>query len=486
MTKLYEYIDNQGGILSGELANYIVKTDNITPSAARKRVERLTSPIHRIKGLFADNQSFLYHSNNFESEEYFQKLEDSFKTSAKRCYSIIVAINYHYGIILKNELPNYSFSPVINIRGHQKCSTLFERLLNARVLCEYDADHYCLSSRFPDFETPDFRHFKAVQFSKSMVIDQFADWSRKIGLTSYNIRETNKEICGFQFAFAAPSYINGLVQYRDSSPKPGFVVADILLGNVSTSVEIDFFIQKISAIRASNPIQRIFPVLIIDSVDTDAFSKLKKNGILIATIHEIFGDNYSDLIQNLINTIVNAGAILKKDPESYIRLMDQLTKLVTGKTNNLRGDLFELAVGYYYGKLCQSLDIGRKIKIENEVKIREIDVLADFENEVRVIECKGYNYPIDDDYVNTYISDRIPLIRKWLNNMYPSKTQIFEIWSTGGFSDNSIEILQKAKLKTKKYQIDFLGKREILERAKQLKTSKFSDILKEYYFKDII
>lgn len=299
MTNLDKYIEDQSGILSGDLANYIAKTYKITPSAARKRVERLTSPIHRVKGLFVDNQSFLYHSNNFGSEEYFQKLEDSFKTSAKRCYAIIVAINYHYGIILKTDLPNYTFSPVTNIKGHQKCSTLIERLIEARVLCQYDDEHYCLSSYFPDIIIPDFRHFKAVQFSKSMVINQFADWSKKIGLTSFNIGEINREICGFQFSFAAPSYINGLVQYREGAPKPGFVVADILLGNITTSIEIDFFIQKISAIRASNPTQRIFPVLIIDSVDTDAFSKLKKNGILIATIHEIFGDNYSELIKNL-------------------------------------------------------------------------------------------------------------------------------------------------------------------------------------------
>jgi hypothetical protein len=486
VTNIIKHIENQGGILSGQLAEYLVKTHNIEKSAARKRVERLKSPIHKLKGLFADNQSFIYHSNNYNNQVYFDKLEEAFETSAKRCFAVIVTINYHHGIILKLDLPNYTFSPTSKIKGHLLHSTLIEKLKQANVLQDYDEKHYCLNGYIAKTTEPNFRHNKSIQFVKDLVLNQFANWSRNIGLCSFKTGETNKEVGGFQFAFASPSYINGLVQYKESVPKPGFVVADVLIGNSTTTKEIDFFLQKINAIRASNPSLKLFPVLILDGVEVNAMNKLKKTGVLIATIRELFGESYNELLKNLINTITNAGVILKKDPESYINLMAQLTKLVNGKTNNLRGDLFELAVGYYYGKQCQSLDIGKKVRTDNDIKTREIDVLANYENEVRVVECKGYNYPVDKDYVEKYLSDKIPAVRKWLNKVFPNKRQVFEIWSTGGFDNDANEMLEKAKNNTKKYSIDYLDRTHILERANELQTSKFADILKDYYFKEIV
>lgn len=433
MTNITQLIKDQGGILSGRLAEQIVKVDGISQEAARKRVERLKSPLHRLTGIFADNQRFIYHAENYNTPLYFEALKQAIEDSAKRCQAIVTAINYHYGLILKHDLANYSFSPVTNIKGHVRFSTLVEKLENINILLDYDSDHYCLNQFFADDNDPNVRHFKAIQFSKQLLVNQFANWSRNIGLTSFKTGELNKEVGGFQFSFASPSYINGLVQYNQSKPKPGFVVMDVLIGNSTTSNEVDFFIQKISAIRGSHPTTKLFPVLIVDGVESTGFNRLKKIGVLIASVREIFGESYNELLKNLINTITNAGAILKKDPESYINLMSQLTKLVDGKTNNLRGDLFELAVGYYYGKKCQSLDIGRKVRLENSIQAKQIDVLAVYESEVRVVECKGYNYPIDQEYIETYLSENIPHIRKWVEKTFPNRRQVFEIWSTGGY-----------------------------------------------------
>lgn len=484
MTNIIKLLENQGGMLSGELAKHLVSTQNITEIAARKRIERLTSPIHKLKGFFADNQSFIYHSNNYNSEEYFEKLKEAFETSAKRCSAFITAIDYNHGIIHKLDLPNYTFSPTTKIKGHVLYSTLLDKLRKANVILDYDQEHFRLNHFISKNLEPNFRHYKSIQFVKDLLVNQFTNWSRNIGLCSFKTAETNKEVGGFQFAFASPTYINGLVQYKENVPKPGFVVADVLIGNLTTLKEVDFFLQKIDAIRASNPSLKLFPVLILDGVEVNALNKLKKTGVLIATVKELFGESYNELLKNLINTITNAGVILKKNPEKYIELMSQLTKLINGKTNNLRGDLFELAVGYYYSKYCQSLDIGKKIRLE-DFSTKEIDVLAVYENEIRVIECKGYNYSIGTDYIDTYLSDKIFTIRKWLDQFYPNKKQIFEIWSTGGFDNEASEKLQKAKENTKKYSIDFFDKNQILEKASQLNSSKFTEIMKNYYLKEI-
>lgn len=485
MTPTEQYIENQVGILSGDLADFLSKTHKISKNAAKKRVERLKEPIHRLTGLFADNQSFIYHATYYQSPEYFEKLSEAIQTAAKRYYAVISSINYHHGLIRKNELPNFCFSPVANLKGHINVMSLIKKMNDINILHEYDEDHFRLNPVIAEKSEPNFRHFKAIQLSKELVLHQFETWSKNIGLVSFNQTARNQQVAGFQFSFAAPSYVNGLVQTNKTKPKPGFVVADILLGNTTNSSSVDFFIRKIEIIRASNPTTKLFPAIIVDGIHIDALNKLKSLGVIIASVSDLFGKQYSELLKNLINTVTNAGAILKTNPESFIQLMEQIEKLATGKTNNLRGDLFELAVGYYYAKECQSLDVGKKFRATSSQKFRDIDVLAVYENEVRMVECKGYNYPIDEEYVKTYLTEIVPDMREWALDVYPNKKMIFEIWSTGGFTEESEQLLTQAAYKTKRYQIKHIDKQSILERAQSLQTGKFTEILRQYYFKEI-
>jgi hypothetical protein len=71
------------------------------------------------------------------------------------------------------------------------------------------------------------------------------------------------------------------------------------------------------------------------------------------------------------------------------------------------------------------------------------------------------------------------------NSTFTQTTYTFEIWSTGGFTPEANILLEKAKLKTKKYSVDYLDKEAMLERARSLKTAKLLEVLKEYYFKDL-
>ncbi|MEB0301564.1 hypothetical protein [Mucilaginibacter sp. 5C4] len=350
MTDIEDIIYNEKAMLSGVLAALIVKNDGVSIEAARKRIERAQSPIHKVRGLFVDNQSFIYHSDYFGSEEYFEKLNDVFEIAGKRCAAIINAIKYHHGLISKTDLANYSFSPIKNIKGHVTFSTLISKLKNIDVLRDYDDNHYELHPYLYDYKSQNLQHYKAIQFTQNLVINQFSQWSRNTGLVSFNTGTLNSEVGGFQFGFTSPSYINGFVQYKDGHPKPGFLAADVVIGNSTKSQDVTFFINKIEAIKGSNKTIRVFPVILIDGVEPTALNQLKQAGVMIGTIRELFGEDYNELLKTLINTITNAGTVLKKDPESYIKLMEQLTKLVDGKTNNLRGDLFELAVGYYYGQ----------------------------------------------------------------------------------------------------------------------------------------
>ncbi|MBS0029311.1 hypothetical protein, partial [Chitinophaga hostae] len=445
MKSIASYLEEHGPTLSSDLIIHIVSSSKVSESAARKKIERLTSPVHKLNGYFADRQSLLYHQSDFNNENYFEGLARAFEKAGKRYSAIITAMNYHHGIIAKKDLANYSFSPITDKKGHLTFHSLIENLMKLGVIYEYDNDHYQLNSSLFQKEEINYRYYKAIEFTKNLLLNNFNAWSRNLGLVSYAKGEYNNQVSGFQFSYTAPSYISGLVQSKDGILKPGFLTADVLIGNNTGINETSFFIKKIDIIKASSPGIRLFPVLIMDGVEVNALNKLKQNGVFIANIREIFGAEYNELLKSLINTITNAGTILKKEPEKYIDLMVQLSKLVDGKTNNLRGDLFELAVGYYYGQMCQFLEIGKKLRIEGEPRPREIDVFAVYHNEIKLVECKGYNYAVDDTFVAKYLSDKIPTAKKWLDNgTYREHAYTFEIWSTGGFTPEAILLLEKA------------------------------------------
>tara|TARA_R110002050_G_scaffold73864_2_gene158778 strand:- start:1434 stop:2894 length:1461 start_codon:yes stop_codon:yes gene_type:complete len=485
VTYIEKYIRSKGGILSGDLARYIQKKQGITNEAARKRVQRLHSPIHKISGLFSDNKVFVYHSDNFQNPEYYTDLVESFKTDGKRCYSIITAIKYHHGLVPIDELANYSISPVNPIKGHMKFSSVIELLKKHNLIRETYTGEYGLNIYVAEQLSPNASHIKGIQISKRLVIQQFETWSKNIGLVSFKKGKNNNIVGGFQFAFTAPTYINGLVGYASKMKKPGFLVADILIGNITNENTVSFFLRKITAITASNPTLKLFPVLIVDGISSEGLNQLKSKGVLVASIKELFGKDYSELLKNLINTVTNAGAILKKEPDKYLQMMDKFTKLIDGKTNNLRGDLFELAVGFYYSKYSQSLDIGKRVPVTDSIRTREIDVLVKNENEICIVECKGYNYPVDIDYIEIYLSDKIKDIRGWLAVTHSDKRHRFEIWSTGGYTKEALVLLKETKEKVRKFDFDYLDQKDIKERANKLNSEKFKEILRDYYFKEI-
>ncbi|WP_394333580.1 restriction endonuclease [Maribacter ulvicola] len=115
-----------------------------------------------------------------------------------------------------------------------------------------------------------------------------------------------------------------------------------------------------------------------------------------------------------------------------------------------------------------------------------MDVLAITENEVCAVECKGYNYPVDIDYIEEYLSKKVKEIRGWLSSRYPEKRQRFEIWSTGGFTKEAVRLLKETKSKVRKYDFDYLSQTEIKERANRLNSDKFKEILRDYFLKELV
>ncbi|MCF8236195.1 MAG: hypothetical protein K9G67_14640 [Bacteroidales bacterium] len=485
MTFLEQTIKEKGPILSSKLIEVLTnKEKGLSKEAARKRLSRINGDIARITGLFSDRQILFHDKAIYNSPEYFEGIYDALKKAGKQYQLILQSLDFHYGQINKNQLAAYSINPIKNLKGHLTFHSALEKLEKFNLV-HNDGENISLLPTLAE-SNPSSKRAKGIEVAKNFLLVQFNDWSRKIGLTSYNASKFHSEFGKYQFNFVSPTYAGTLPRYSSNKKiVPGFLVADILIGNTVTEREVEFFINKTKALKYQKQIANFIPFLIIESIDTNSLNSLKSEGIVIGFVNELFGEKYKDLLNSLIGLVTNAGAILKKNPDAYLDLITKLNKLVDGKTNNLRGDLFELAVGYYQGRVCNSIDIGKIINHGGEQ--REIDVLGFTANKVIVSECKGYNHKVDKDEIENWLGQKVPIIRKWIldQSSISDKEILFEYWSTGGFTEEAIILLESKKKNTKKYSIDFYGLQKMIEKSRDLKSKKFTEVLRDYYVKEI-
>lgn len=477
---MLKLLEKQGPKLSSDLIKLMTKKEKINKDAARKRLQRLQSPITKIKGLFSDNQALYHLQSQYKKPIFYEGLYRALESAGKKYFALLLAIEYHSGYIKENELASYSFSPVKKLKGHKKFENLIYELVELGVLLEQD-EYIKINPLLA--ERDNFNHHKAIETAKNFVLMQFNDWARKIGLTSYNTAKFHSQFGLFSWSFVSPSYVSTLTKYRNGRVDPGFIVADVLVGNKPNKETVNFFIQKIGILKQIKGLPNFLAFLIVDDIDLDTLSLLKEKGIIVGFVDKLFGDEYKELLQSLITTVTNAGAILKTNPEAYLDLITRLNKLVEGKTNNLKGDLFELAVGYYHSNFCQSLDIGKLINHLGEQ--REIDVFAVYADKVVIAECKGYKSKIDRDQLEEWLSKKVSIIRKWLidSNYYNNRALIFEYWSSGGYTKEAIEFIKNKKFR--KFQVVFIDQKDLIKKSKEIPSKKFREILDQYYIPEI-
>lgn len=399
---------------------------------------------------------------------------------AKQHYVVIKALEMHGGYIPRDKLASYSMSPVELVNGHKSFNSVILDLKNLHLIGEDDTGYVLYSDAVNQ------RCSKAKNLIHNITLEHFNNWARNIGLISYSSAKYNSTCSRYQFGLVAPSYVRTL-PYKSTGGNivPAFVIADILIGDLDQDA-ILFFTQKLSNMVGLKHNSKYLPFFITDSHDANIYKTLKEAGVIIGNVDELFGEQYSCTIKGILNLIENAGAILKTNPEQYLSLLANIEKLAIGKTNNLKGDLFEMAVGYYHSQLCQFLEIGKNVFYERDH--REIDVFAVYQNKVVVAECKGYNKKLDESYIDSWLSNKIPVIRNWIlnQNSLKSKKICFELWSTGGFEESALKKLQDSSAKTKKYEIEFFAYQDMVELAKKNNVMHFQKLLKTYYYKELM
>ena len=124
--------------------------------------------------------------------------------------------------------------------------------------------------------------------------------------------------------------------------------------------------------------------------------------------------------------------------------MSKLSR-IEGATTQLQGDLFEYIVAEAVRGDNGFIDIGRLCKNEDG-KSADCDVMAiKGRSEITFIECKGYKpySVVKHEVIKHWIGHQIPVFRKFAKRDYPNADINVELWTTGKFSDETREMLDK-------------------------------------------
>lgn len=480
MTVAESILLDQGPMMSSRLASLIGKKEKIGINTASKKISR-DQTLLKVKGFYASGQSFCYLESHISEPDFFDKLLSSMKEFGKKYWYCLNAIKMTGGIISQKFLECYTNYPITPLKSHIPFKEVLQKFVSNKILVFSD-NYYMLQPKFNQ-SYANFSQYSTTEIIKEDVLNNFHSITKNIGLISFNTGEWFAEFGKMRRAFKGVCPVSGL-RYNGQL---GFLLADILFGHSIYEKDVEFFIDKIKTVQSFKNASRLLPFLLVDDIDPKALELLKKNGIIVGFIKELFGQKYADTLKDLVNVLNNAGASLKKEPHKYLELIYELKKYNSGLANNIKGTLFEFVIGHFHStKSNSSIDLGREI-FENN-KRHEIDVLATYNDKVVFAECKAIKAKVDKENVEKWISEKIPAFRKWAlkQETWKNKKLEFEYWATNGFDSEAESSLNKIAATANAIKVAYFSGQDIRNKAVESKNKKLKEAIDNFFLKSTV
>lgn len=293
MTAIEQILIERGPLMSGVLAKQLSASLSIPENTASQRISR-SQEVVKIKGFFSSQQSFCYLESHKKSRNLYDDLSKAMFDHGRKYWYCLNAIRLNNGMIPRTELECYTNYPIERLKGHKPFSDIISEFINAKIIT-YDGDCYYLAPGFTDNSLNTIKS-RAVSQIQRTVLHDFTQVIRNIGLVSFNSAELFAEYGKFRWGIKGVSYVTGL----KTGGSPGFVIGDILIGNPFYYKDVEFFVRKVEHILSFAKAPRLMPFLLVDNMDADALNELKKKGIIVGFIGELFGKKYADALNELI------------------------------------------------------------------------------------------------------------------------------------------------------------------------------------------
>lgn len=492
LVSLEQILAKHGPMTTSRVAQLLVQ-QGLSHAAARQRVSRRSPAVRTLHGLtFPKRARFIYLNRQFGTDEYWAALEKAIQEMNPAYAAALAALTARDGISLRRHFNIISGSPVRQKR--QLASDAVLKNLESVGLvqrCEIEGLGECVL-RGPDYDNRPARarRLRALLMTEGVLLDAIRSWGGRLNLSSANAtrirgEQPEPQFATFLFDITGPSYLHPLVTQTGSKLKPGFFVADVLLGVELNKNTVAAFLRKVTMLSGLHKSRPFLPLLVADSFTPDALKLCRAKGIMSTRPDTLFGEDVALALKNLLSILSNTSAASVGQIQA---IFNKLTA-IEGAAGNLRGALFELVVGHCVHFLeGGELSLGELLTDPETGKRAEVDILLKRQRQVTVYECKGYRQPVKLADVQEWLEKKVPIIYSALRakDCYASSTFAFEIWTASSFAPEAEDLLERAKESTHKYSIGWKNRDEIRNYAKGIKAPGLRKIIDDHYFKDIL
>jgi hypothetical protein len=484
-----------GACLSTSLCRKLEEL-GVSPEAARQRVSRANGKtVRRLGGIaFPKGTRFLYHERSFNSPDYWGALVRDLSTASPAYGPAVAAMLARGRIVPLSHFSIVSGSPMRQ-RGQISSEAVLDRLLGVNVLkhTEVDGIGPCVALAAGGYFPPVNRTKLVARLTtEKILLLAVRDWARRLGWGSYDKIAVRDEgdaqptYGTFNWDLCGPSYIRPLVRRDNGKPSPGFLVCDVLTGDMD-ELAIAAFLRKCKLSWGMRKLAPMLPVLVADRFTREAFRLGRSHGIVMATPNSLFGRDVAIGLATLLQTLTKAAAVAVKRPDVISELFDKLSQ-IEGAAANLRGALFELIMGHaVHAREGGLIDIGKRIIDGYSGDKAEIDVLRIKENqEVWIYEGKAHQPSeiISGEAIDRWLRERVSLIHRILRAepRFQGCEFHFEYWTTGRLSAEARTILETVHQKTRRYSIGYKEGPDVRKYVAKLRSPGLLATLDQHYF----
>ncbi|WP_322517882.1 hypothetical protein SR870_10380 [Rhodopseudomonas palustris] len=487
MNDIKAILATHGPSRSSLIAEHLQKQLGINADAARKRLSRVSKPIVRFPiPLLPKREAFLYRLPDRNTERFWTNFHRDLRATNSVYGAAIDGVLARGGTVLKEDFSVISGAPIAQ-KGQISADRVASQLVDAGFLTAFDLPESCYTAARADAVGSANRTARSL--SEGVLLDALREWARKIGLASYSsiaIRgDARKPQVGpFVWDLSGPSY---LMPLRNGDSKPGFLVADVFADGRLNEFHIRYFIRKARMSKAALNGTGIFPILLAESFTSAALTEGHKAGVVLATHENLFGGRVAQSIRSLVKTLNDAAAMVSGYPERLEEYIHELSS-IEGKAGNLRGILFHLLSAHLLRRSAVSIDIGISAYDEKTGKRGDIDIIAITEQSASctLVECKGKQPGgvVEIDEVEDWLR-RIPTFNAYLQSHRTLREadRRFELWTSGTFSVDSVQLLEAEKVKRTRLPIDWKDGQQVLALARSGKQKVIKDTLFEHFLR---
>lgn len=488
-------VEKHGPLLSSALRARLTKT-GLSEEGARKRISRAlaSGEITRVQVNFPHNDHLLHTQEQFNSEHYWDRLRDAFDKT-KSVYGLCLSsVAGRGGGVRQPLFETFSGSP-IKQRGHLASSAVLSKLMALRVLQQagFDAASNMVTLGVSYGGPSADSHLLAVETAEAILLSQLREWVKRLGLGSFGRVEVRNltsppRFAQFRWDLVGPSYVHPLVRKDGSKVVPGFIVADVNLAGDITKSSAAYFVNKCRVTRVVNTYPRFMALLVGHRFSPAAIQSLRQDGVVAATVDNLFGKEIAESLAQLIGVLENAAKAVTQDPGKVFELINKLSK-IEGAATNLRGALFEMICAYTVKRMGGfSVEIGVRVPATSGMGPTEMDVLGTIGNAgFFVCECKGY--PARSTLPNSEITkwtSRLAAFRAHLQARFPKYSQMkktFELWTPARIDAQGIALLKAAKAAGKgKYELDWKNGASLRAHVQKANEKSVFDTLLQHFF----